>query len=151
MQDFEQRLRYCPDWGRIEPLSDAAIALDENQHSRARIGWSLLPSLALGSILRQENAMIKLVIGAALLVAITAPVLAQSSSTTTTTTRSTTSGPTTDTSETYYVVRDPTTRRCTVTTEKPSSTTTVVTGSTVYTTRTEAEGATKTIKVCTEE
>ena len=83
MQDFEQRLRYCPDWGRIEPLSDAAIALDENQHSRARIGWSLLPSLALGSILRQENAMIKLVIGAALLVAITAPVLAQSSSTTT--------------------------------------------------------------------
>src|SRR5215207_7347371 len=96
--------------------------------------------------------MIKPVIGAALLGAFATPGLAQSSSTTTTTTtRSTTSGPTTDTTETYYVVRDPTTRRCTVTTEKPTSTTTVVTGSTVYTSRTEAEGATKTIKVCTEE
>src|SRR3954462_13999741 len=136
MQDFEQRLRYCPDWGRIEPLSDAAIALDENQHSRARIGWSLLPSLALGSILRQENAMIKLVIGAALLVAFTAPVLAQSSSTTTTTTpQSTPRGQAPHTSETCYVGRERMTRRCTVRTGKPFSTTTVVTGSTVYTSR----------------
>src|SRR5215207_203873 len=95
--------------------------------------------------------MNKPVIGAALLVAFATPGLAQSSSTTTTTTttRSTTSGPTTDTTETYYVVRDPTTRRCTVTTEKPTATTTTITGSTVYTSRTEAEGATKTIKVCT--
>jgi hypothetical protein len=105
--------------------------------------WNLPLSLALGRIDRQENMMIKYAIGAAVLVALTAPVLAQSSTTT--------GGATTGTTETYYVVRDPTTKRCTVTTERPTSTTTTVVGSTVYTSRTEAEGATKTIKVCTEE
>jgi hypothetical protein len=48
------------------------------------------------------------------------------------------------------MVRDPSTKRCTVTTEKPSSSTTVVAGDTVYHSRTEAEGAIKTTKVCTE-
>ena len=93
--------------------------------------------------------MMKYVVGAALLVAFTAPGLATArsgSSTTTTTTRSTTGGDT----ETYCVVRDPSTKRCTVTTEKPTSTATVVAGSPVYTSRTEAEEATRTTKVCTE-
>src|SRR4051812_26698032 len=98
--------------------------------------WNLPLSLALGRIDRQENMMIKYAIGAAVLVALTAPVLAQSSTTTTTTT----GGATTGTTEIYYVVRDPTTKRCTVTTERPTSTTTTVVGSTVYTSRTEAEG-----------
>ena len=68
--------------------------------------------------------MMKYVLGAGLLVALTAPGLAQSStnapqpkpvinpsgSTTTTTT----------TTEQYYVVRDPATKRCTTTTSKPT-------------------------------
>ena len=83
-------------------------------------------------------------IGAALLVAFTAPGLAQSSSTTTTTT-------TGGSSDTFYVIRDPSTKKCTVTTTKPTSSTTTVVGDTVYHTRTEAEGAVKTTKVCTEQ
>ena len=48
------------------------------------------------------------------------------------------------------VVRDPSTKRCTITTEKPTASTTVIAGDTVYTSRTEAEEATKIIRVCTE-
>src|SRR5215213_5179000 len=87
--------------------------------------------------------MMKFAMAGALLIAFAAPGLAQSSSTTTATT---TSG-----SDSFYVVRDPTTKRCTVTTEKPSSSTTVVVGSTTYKSRTEAEGAVKTTKVCTDD
>ena len=90
--------------------------------------------------------MMKYAIAAAGLVAFTAPGLATSGSGSSTTTTTTTGGG----SETYCVVRDPSTKRCTVTTEKPTSTTTTVVGDTVYKTRTEAEGATKTTKVCTE-
>src|SRR3954462_2170699 len=82
---------------------------------------------------------------AALLVAFTVPGLATSSTTT-----ATTGGPTTTTSEQYYLVRDPSTKKCTITTTKPTSSTTVVVGDTVCKTRTEAEGAVKTTKVCTE-
>jgi hypothetical protein len=88
--------------------------------------------------------MMKYVMGAAVLVAFTAPGLATSTTTTTT------GGSTTSTTEQYYVVRDPSTKKCTVTTTKPTSSTTTVVGDTVYKTRTEAEGATKTTKVCTE-
>ena len=83
-------------------------------------------------------------IGAALLVAFTAPGLAQSSTTTTTTT-------TGGSSDTFYVVRDPSTKKCTVTTTKPTSSTTTVVGDSVYHTRTEAEGVVKTTEVCTEQ
>ena len=86
--------------------------------------------------------MKKYVIGTALLVAFTAPVLATSTTTTTTTGGS---------SDTFYVVRDPSTKKCTVTTTKPSSSTTTVVGDTIYHTRTEAEGAISKTKVCTEE
>ena len=52
----------------------------------------------------------------------------------------------------YYIVRDATTKRCTITHEKPSgSSVTVVSGDKVYKTETEAQGAMKTTKVCTEE
>jgi hypothetical protein len=53
--------------------------------------------------------------------------------------------------EDFYVVRDTSTKKCTVVSQKPtSSTTTVVGDGTVYKTKTEAEGAIKTTKVCTE-
>jgi hypothetical protein len=52
--------------------------------------------------------------------------------------------------ESYYVVRDATTKKCTVVNEKPTTTTTTVTSDgTVYKTKTEAENAVKTTKICT--
>lgn len=89
--------------------------------------------------------MMKIVIGAGLLVAMTAPGLATSSSTTTTTT-----GGATTTMEQFYVVRDPATKKCTISASKPTGTTTTVVGGdgTVYKTRTEAQTAMT--KVCTD-
>jgi hypothetical protein len=50
---------------------------------------------------------------------------------------------------TYYVVQDTSTKKCTIVEEKPTVQTMVVVGDgTVYATRTEAEGAVKTIAVC---
>jgi hypothetical protein len=51
----------------------------------------------------------------------------------------------------FYVVQDTATKKCTIVDKKPTaSTTTVVSPSgTVYKTRTEAETAMKTVKVCT--
>ena len=66
-------------------------------------------------------------LGAALLGVLTAPVLA----------------------EDFYIVQNPTTKQCTIVTEKPTTTTTTVVGSTTYKTRTEAQNALKTPKVCT--
>jgi hypothetical protein len=49
----------------------------------------------------------------------------------------------------FYIVQDTATKRCTIVEQKPTSQTTVVVGpGTTYTTRTEAEGAMKTVKVC---
>ena len=50
----------------------------------------------------------------------------------------------------FYVVRDATTKKCTVVDTKPTTTTTTVVGDGVYKTKTEAEAAVKTTKVCTE-
>ncbi|EKS41482.1 hypothetical protein [Afipia broomeae] len=50
----------------------------------------------------------------------------------------------------FYIVRDATTKKCTVVDTKPTTTTTVV-GNGVYKTKTEADSAVKTIKVCTEQ
>ena len=74
----------------------------------------------------------KTLLGAALLVAFTAPGLAQ----------------TTTTSE-FYIVQDASTKRCTIVDKKPTTTTTTVVGDGVFKTRTEAESAMKTVKVCT--
>ena len=50
----------------------------------------------------------------------------------------------------YYVVQDSATKKCTIVDKKPTTTTTVVVGDgAVYKTRTEAESAMKTVKVCT--
>ena len=51
----------------------------------------------------------------------------------------------------FYVVQDASTKKCTIVDKKPTeSTVTVVSPSgTVYKTRTEAENAMKTVKVCT--
>jgi len=49
----------------------------------------------------------------------------------------------------FYVVQDSATKKCTIVEKKPTATTTVVVGDGVYKTRTEAETAMKTVKVCT--
>ena len=49
----------------------------------------------------------------------------------------------------FYIVQDSTTKRCTIVEQRPTSQTTVVVeGGRTYTTRQEAEGAMKTVKVC---
>jgi hypothetical protein len=55
------------------------------------------------------------------------------------------------TTTTYYVVQDMKTKKCTITDKKPVATETTVIGGdgVVYKTRTEAEDAMKTVKVCT--
>lgn len=53
------------------------------------------------------------------------------------------------TSTTYYITQDTATKKCTIVDKKPVEKTMVVVGDgTVYKTRTEAEGAMKTVKVC---
>jgi hypothetical protein len=50
----------------------------------------------------------------------------------------------------FYIVQDTATKRCTIVDKKPTVTTTVVIGDgTVYQTRTAAQSAMKTVKVCT--
>jgi hypothetical protein len=58
---------------------------------------------------------------------------------------------TTTTTTTYYVVQDTKTKKCTIMDKKPEATETTVIGGdgVVYKTRTEAEDAMKTVKVCT--
>src|SRR5690242_21678426 len=51
----------------------------------------------------------------------------------------------------FYIVRDATTKKCTVVDTKPTTTTLTVVGDGVYKTKTEAESAEKTTKVCTEQ
>jgi hypothetical protein len=79
----------------------------------------------------EENAMRTYIIGAALLLSLAVPALA----------------------EEFYIVQNPTTKKCTIVTEKPTTTTTTTTttvaGGTTYTTRTEAENVLKKTTVCT--
>ncbi|HVG50184.1 MAG TPA: hypothetical protein VM867_00965 [Xanthobacteraceae bacterium] len=51
---------------------------------------------------------------------------------------------------TFYIAQDVKTKRCTIVDQRPTTTTTttIVGDGTVYKTRTEAEGAMKTVKVC---
>jgi hypothetical protein len=49
----------------------------------------------------------------------------------------------------FYIVQDTGTKRCTIVEQRPTTRTSVVVGpGTVYTTRTEAESAMGTVKVC---
>lgn len=48
----------------------------------------------------------------------------------------------------FFIVQDTTTKRCTIVEQRPTTQTTVVVGGHAYTTRQEAEGAMKTVKVC---
>jgi hypothetical protein len=48
----------------------------------------------------------------------------------------------------YYIVQDNTTKHCSIVQQRPATQTTVVVGNKAYTTRQEAEGAMKTVKVC---
>jgi hypothetical protein len=84
--------------------------------------------LALVGASRGETAMNKrMIIGSILLAAIATPAAAAE----------------------FYIVQDSGTKRCTIVDKKPTTTTTVVVGDgKVYTTRTEAETAMKTVKVC---
>jgi hypothetical protein len=49
----------------------------------------------------------------------------------------------------FYIVQDASTKKCTIVDKKPTVTTTTVVGNGVCKTRTEAESAMKTVKVCT--
>jgi hypothetical protein len=49
----------------------------------------------------------------------------------------------------FFIVQDTTTKRCTIVEQRPTSQTTVIVGPEMaYTTRSEAEGAMKTVKIC---
>ena len=49
----------------------------------------------------------------------------------------------------YYVVQDTSTKRCSIVEQRPTTQTSVIVGDgKVYKSRTEAEGAMKTVKVC---
>jgi len=71
----------------------------------------------------------KFIAAAALVIAFTAPAMAQE----------------------FYVVQDTATKKCTIVEQKPTSTTTTVVtpAGTIYKTRAEAEAGMKTVKVCT--
>jgi hypothetical protein len=49
----------------------------------------------------------------------------------------------------FFIVQDSSTKKCTIVDKKPTVTTTTVVGDGVYKTRTEAETAMKSVKVCT--
>jgi hypothetical protein len=51
----------------------------------------------------------------------------------------------------FYIVRDATTKKCTVVDTKPTTTTTTIVDNGVHKTKTEADSAVKTTKVCTEQ
>src|SRR3954454_22845017 len=49
----------------------------------------------------------------------------------------------------FYIVQDSSTKRCSIVEQRPTTQTSVVVGDgKVYTSRTEAEGAIKTVKIC---
>ena len=73
----------------------------------------------------------KYLLGSVVLVALVAPVSAQTTVTE------------------YYVVQDAATKKCTIVDKKPTTTTTVQVGPVAFKSRTEAESGMKTIKVCT--
>src|SRR5262249_7811138 len=101
---------------------------------RVAVRYGLLPPMepsglefGLLSTATEEDFMrIKLLVAAAGLVALATPSLAAE----------------------FFIVQDSTTKRCTIVEQRPTTQTTTVVGGKTYTTRTEAEGAMKTVKVC---
>ena len=104
----------------LRPVS-ADVDWFQEQKSRVEVGKrrGLIP---------EENAMkFRLMLAAAALATAATPALAQE----------------------FYVVQDTSTKKCTIVEKKPTTTTMVVVGDgKVFKTRTEAEGAVKTITVC---
>jgi glycerol-3-phosphate dehydrogenase len=85
------------------------------------------PQFGLLSTATEEDFMrIRLLVAAAGLVALTTPSLAAD----------------------YYNVQDTSTKRCSIVEQRPTTQTTTIVGGKAYTTRSEAEGAMKTVKVC---
>jgi hypothetical protein len=77
--------------------------------------------------MKEEFMRMKLLVAAAAFVALATPALAAE----------------------FYIVQDTGTKRCTIVEQRPTSQTTVVVeGGRTFTTRQEAEGAMKTVKVC---
>jgi vancomycin permeability regulator SanA len=80
-----------------------------------------------GKAMKEEFMRLKLLVAAAAIAALATPALAAE----------------------FYIVQDTTTKRCTIVEQKPTTqTTTIVGNGKTYTTRQEAEGAMKTVKVC---
>ena len=86
--------------------------------------------------------MLRIILAAGVLAALSLPVAAQTSTTTTTTTGAG--------SGEFYVFQDSATKKCTIVDKKPTTTTTMVqVGPNVFKSRTEAESGMKSIQVCT--
>jgi hypothetical protein len=111
------------------PWSEQALAL-RTTHPLAAVLLGVEPNgrgFGLFSTAREEDFMrIKLLVAAAGLVAFATPSRAAE----------------------FYIVQDGTTKRCTIVEQRPTTQTTTVVGGKTYTTRSEAEGAMKTVKVC---
>src|SRR4051812_967078 len=92
---------------------------------RPLVSGTKQPQAGCWAVHQQEESMrIKFLVAAASIVALTTPALAD-----------------------YYIVQDSSTKRCSIVEQRPTTQTSVVVGdSKVYTSRTEAEGAMKTVK-----
>src|SRR5262249_48464055 len=117
--------------GRV-PLSLAATYQPSVQYDGNRVTFATREPARLEVCLlltaTQEDFMrIRLLVAAAALVAVATPSLAAE----------------------FYIVQDTSTKRCSIVEQRPTTKTMTVVGpGTAYTTRTEAEGAMKTVKVC---
>jgi len=107
-----------PEWSHV---SDSA-------REDWRVGWNQLGSnLVYSTRQSRRNMRMKLLVVAAGFAALATPALAAE----------------------FYIVQDTGTKRCTIVEQKPTSQTTVVVDNgRTFTTRQEAEGAMKTVKVC---
>jgi hypothetical protein len=118
--------------------SDSIAALEKSAAPNGSGTISRLRNWSSGSgIFRRRRPMkLKIAASAILLIAFAAPSFAQT---------------TTTTSTTYYVAQDIKTKKCTIVDQKPADTTTmtILSDGAVFKTRTEAEGAMKSVKVCT--
>ena len=85
--------------------------------------------------------MLRIILAAGVLAALSLPVAAQTSTTTTTTTGAG--------SGEFYVFQDSATKKCTIVDKKPTTTTMVQVGPNGFKSRTEAESGMKSIQVCT--
>jgi hypothetical protein len=110
---------------------EAGIRFSESRTCKNRIRDEVEP-IGLGAglfdkAMKEEFMRMKLLVAAAGFAALATPALAAE----------------------FYIVQDTGTKRCTIVEQRPTTQTTVVVGNgKAYTTRQEAEGAMKTVKVC---